>query len=85
MIKLGSGIHANSELKKPRVPILISNKIHFKTKCITITTDDNIITIIICVNSIGQNNHKCVPPITKLQNTWTKMAKLQEKQTIPQS
>ena len=30
MITLGSRINANSEFKKPRVPMLIFNKIHLK-------------------------------------------------------
>lgn len=57
VLNLGSGINANSEFNKPRVPILISNKIYFKTKYIIRSKK--------CyhnnksVNSLGHSNYKC--------------------------
>lgn len=57
VLNLESEINANSEYNKPRVPILISNKIHFKTKYIVRSKK--------CyhnnksVNSLGHSNYKC--------------------------
>ena len=69
------------EFKKPRVPMLIFNKINLKQ---IVKPLPEMITILSSYMSVQQD--KTITSVwIKLQNAWTKMAKLKEKQTVPQS